>query len=287
MIEQLRGYKAWLSQRFNKKPATVLEGDDLGWNEKIPLALALIAQSYVIFNWYFKSVNGIHINVDFLVAIAAGVALDLIVVTTTMGRRQGRESRWSHATAFGAFMCSALIALNVYGAIPWIPEGWLHIAFPLEVWLYCQHLATPKRAPQRVGAMVAIQPAASPAPLSAPAPQPLPESDIPFSPAPVDDPVADPDPIADSSLPDWLIGGEEQPVAEEPEQEEQTGSGLSLRAQIYAILNKRGNLKDGELYALLPGKSQSSIRVNASDWRNGVPLKKPKAVPVNGNGKHA
>jgi hypothetical protein len=154
--------------------------DKLELSEKIPLALALAAQSYVLFNWYLATVNGIGYVVDFVVAIAAGVALDLIVVTTTMGRREGRESKWSHAAAFGAFFCSALIALKVYGAASWLPEGWLHIAFPLEVWLYSQHLATPKRAAQPELAQevptvppVREVPVAEPALLAAlPAPEP-------------------------------------------------------------------------------------------------------------------
>lgn len=120
--------------------------DHLSWGEKIPLTLALVAQSYVIFNWYRLSVHGVVEWLDFIVAIAAGIALDLMVVTTTMGRREGRESFWSHATAFGAFVCSSAIALNVYSEQPLLPEGLLHIAFPLEVWLYSQHLATRKRA---------------------------------------------------------------------------------------------------------------------------------------------
>jgi len=132
--------------------------DRLSLWEKIPLALALAAQSYVVGLWYFASIKGPHWILDLAVAIAAGLALDLIVVTTVMGRRAGRSSAWSWATAFGAFGCSALIAMDRYG---WAWRSTLHIAFPLVVFLYSQHLATrsdpryqgaPERSSSAVGA---------------------------------------------------------------------------------------------------------------------------------------
>ncbi len=122
--------------------------DRLHWWEDIPLALALLAQSYVVGLWYYASIKGASDRVDLVVAIGAGLALDLIVVTTVMGRRQGRSSGWSWATSFGAFGCSSLIALDRYG---WEWRSLLHVAFPLVVFLYSQHLATPRKtalAPQ-------------------------------------------------------------------------------------------------------------------------------------------
>jgi MFS family permease len=59
-----------------------------------------------------------------------------------MGRRQGRSSGWSWATSLGAFACSALIALDRYG---WAWRSCLHIAFPLVVFLYSQHLAVARK----------------------------------------------------------------------------------------------------------------------------------------------
>lgn len=117
--------------------------DRLRWWEEIPLALALLAQSYVVGLWYFASIQGAAWQVDLVVAVAAGLALDLIVVTTVMGRRAGRSSGWSWATSLGAFGCSALIALDRYG---WEWRSGLHIAFPLVVFLYSQHLATAQKA---------------------------------------------------------------------------------------------------------------------------------------------
>lgn len=119
-----------------------MEADRLHWWEDIPLALALVAQSYVVGLWYYASIHGASDWVDLLVAIGAGLALDLIVVTTVMGRRAGRSSGWSWATSLGAFVCSSLIALDRYG---WEWRSGLHIAFPLVVFLYSQHLATPRK----------------------------------------------------------------------------------------------------------------------------------------------
>lgn len=116
--------------------------DRLAWWEEIPLGLALLAQSYVVGLWYFASISGAAKWADLLVAVGAGLALDLIVVTTVMGRRAGRSSLWSWLTALGAFGCSALIALDRYG---WEWRSGLHIAFPLVVFLYSQHLATPRK----------------------------------------------------------------------------------------------------------------------------------------------
>lgn len=116
--------------------------DRLKWWEEIPLGLALLAQSYVVGLWYFASISGAAWWLDLAVAIGAGLALDLIVVTTVMGRRQGRSSGWSWATSLGAFICSSLIALDRYG---WAWRSCLHIAFPLVVFLYSQHLALPAK----------------------------------------------------------------------------------------------------------------------------------------------
>ena len=136
--ERLRSWRTRRAARQASAPS-----DRLRWWEEIPLALALLAQSYVVGLWYFASIAGATWQVDLVVAIAAGLALDLIVVTTVMGRRAGRSSGWSWATSLGAFGCSALIALDRYG---WEWRSGLHIAFPLVVFLYSQHLATARES---------------------------------------------------------------------------------------------------------------------------------------------
>jgi hypothetical protein len=125
--------------------------DKLLWRDKLPLALALVAQSYVVFLWYLRSTHGVHPYVDFLVALAAGIALDWLTVSTVMGRREGRTSIWSWLTSFGAFIGSAMIAYDTYAAHWWPIDGQalLHICFPLVVLLYSLHLAAPKQAKQQ------------------------------------------------------------------------------------------------------------------------------------------
>lgn len=44
-------------------------------------------------------------------------------------------------------------------------------------------------------------------------------------------------------------------------------SGITKRSRVRSALDEHGNLKDSELYGLLPDISQSSIRVHASEWR--------------------
>lgn len=122
--------------------------DKLPWKDKIPLALALAAQSYVVFLWYLHSTHGIDPYVDFIIALAAGIALDWLTVSTVMGRREGRTSVWSWLTSFGAFLGSAMIAYDTYAAQWWPIDGkaLLHICYPLVVLLYSLHLASPRRA---------------------------------------------------------------------------------------------------------------------------------------------
>lgn len=120
--------------------------DKLVWRDKVPLALALVAQSYVVFIWYQKSTHGIHPYVDFAIALAAGVALDWLTVSTVMGRREGRTSLWSWLTSVGTFVGSATIAYDTY-AVQWWPldgKALLHICYPLVVLLYSLHLASPR-----------------------------------------------------------------------------------------------------------------------------------------------
>lgn len=135
--------------------------DRLSWWEKAPLALATTAQSVVVGLWYFHSIDLGDWRLNLLVAIIAGLALDAIVVTTVMGRRVGRESTWSNGAAAGAFLCSALIAIDTYSAWLALVRPLLHVSYPLMVFLYSQHLASPRKTalqalPNRLDAVIAI-----------------------------------------------------------------------------------------------------------------------------------
>lgn len=118
------------------------ETDRLAWWEKLPLALATTAQSVVVGFWYYRYIDLGLWQLNIAIAVIAGLALDAIVVTTIMGRRVGRDSKWSMGASFGAFICSALIAVDSYST--WLApiRPLLHVSYPAMVLLYSQHLAT-------------------------------------------------------------------------------------------------------------------------------------------------
>jgi len=116
--------------------------DRLTWWEKSPLALATTAQSVVVGYWYYRYIDLGIWQLNIAIAVIAGLALDAIVVTTIMGRRIGRDSRWSTGASFGAFVCSALIAVDSYSTWLAAIRPVLHVSYPAMVLLYSQHLAT-------------------------------------------------------------------------------------------------------------------------------------------------
>lgn len=118
------------------------ERDTLAWWEKLPLALATTAQSVVVGFWYYRYIDLGLWGINIAIAVIAGLALDAIVVTTIMGRRIGRDSRWSAGASFGAFVCSALIAIDSYSTWLAAIRPLLHVSYPAMVLLYSQHLAT-------------------------------------------------------------------------------------------------------------------------------------------------
>ena len=128
--------------------------DRLEWWEKLPLALATTAQSVVVGFWYYRYIDLGIWQLNIIIAVIAGLALDAIVVTTIMGRRVGRDSRWSMGASFGAFICSALIAVDSYST--WLApiRPLLHVSYPAMVLLYSQHLATARHTPASVATAI-------------------------------------------------------------------------------------------------------------------------------------
>lgn len=116
------------------------------WSEKFPLGLAAVAQSFVVFRWYLGDVSpelaAALAALNIVIAVAAGLALDLVVISTVMAKRHGRRSGWGLATALAAAVFSAAVALEVYGKGE--PSAWLHVAYPAVVFLFSQHLASPR-----------------------------------------------------------------------------------------------------------------------------------------------
>lgn len=122
--------------------------DKLSRLEKSAVALSMAAQGLIVARWYAGDTLNQTVGqwviawLITLFAVAAGLSLDLAVVVTTISRREGRRSWWSHAAAGSAATFSALIALDVYGGPT--PGPWLHVANAVTTFCLIQHLATPR-----------------------------------------------------------------------------------------------------------------------------------------------
>lgn len=93
--------------------------------------------------------------------------------------------------------------------------------------------------------------------------------------SPKEEPATPPSPTpaqqAHSTLLEALKA-DSKPVTPEKKQKQASSkskpaSGITKRSRVRSALDEHGNLKDSELYELLPDISQSSIRVHASEWR--------------------
>jgi hypothetical protein len=142
------GWRGWWHTLTQPRPSAPPDDSKLKfWSEKFPLGLAALAQSFVVFRWYLGPDVPAEVAVwlaglNIAVAVAAGLALDLVVISTVMAKRHGRRSGWGLATALAAAVFSAAVALEVYGKGD--PNPWLHIAYPAVVFLFAQHLASPR-----------------------------------------------------------------------------------------------------------------------------------------------
>lgn len=120
--------------------------DKLTRAEKAALVLSMMGQILSIFTWYVGHDADLSGALPFLkvgFGIAGAIALDLVVVTTTMGRRAGRQSWWGALTILAAAVFSAAIALDAAGG-PTM-GAWNHISYPVVIVLFAQHLAAPKK----------------------------------------------------------------------------------------------------------------------------------------------
>lgn len=119
--------------------------DTLTRTEKAALVLSMMGQILSIFLWYVGRDADLSVALPALkvvFGIAGAIALDLVVVTTTMGRRAGRQSWWGALTILAAAVFSAAIALDAAGG-PTL-GAWNHISYPVVIVLFAQHLAAPK-----------------------------------------------------------------------------------------------------------------------------------------------
>lgn len=132
------------------KAATPTTGDEMGRLETIALALNMAANGLIVARWYIGDSAPdplIGVIIQWLIvvfSVAAGASLDLVVVVTTIGRRQGRRGFWAWATAVMATFFSAAIAVDVYGGPSLGP--YLHAANIVTTFCFMTHLAQPRQA---------------------------------------------------------------------------------------------------------------------------------------------
>lgn len=145
----LARWRSWRNRPKAIKEA--IDDDALEPTEKAAIYLAMLSSSLQVAIWYLLDLPAeiappawVLTVLQYLaigIAIAAGLSLDYVVVTTTMGRRRGRSSVWSWLTMIAATGFAAMIAYDLYtpgsvfGALP-------HIAYPVVVFLFGAHLAS-------------------------------------------------------------------------------------------------------------------------------------------------
>lgn len=249
---------------------------------RLPLPMLALAASYGVYQFAL-------LFAPWWVALIQAAAFEVTYIGLAMIESETVEQRRrATAISIGAVVVSVLynslagfLHRNGLGELStWgeVALATLHGA-PLAIVAYLvADLLLHKSEPQQPAVVSAIespQPVALPIAPPAIASLPLPQPAIKPSAAPSEEVAVAPAPDS-NPLPDWLMSEE---VAEA---EEQPATGLSIRAQVYAILNKRGNLESEELYTLLPGKNQSSIRKYLGDWRK----EHLATVSRNGNGRH-
>lgn len=139
-----------LRSRMRRKAPQHIESDHLSRGEKLALTILVAGQVLSIFTWYLgkpdtaATIGAALPWIRLVFAVAASAALDLVVVVTTMGRRDGRRSPWGWATILSAAFFSAAIALDVAGG----PSlgAWLHACYAVNIFLFAQHVAQPRFA---------------------------------------------------------------------------------------------------------------------------------------------
>lgn len=127
--------------------------DDLAPWERWPLAALFLANAMNIFILYVPmdemplAIQGLLPWVRVACGIAAAASLEGTLIAVTMGRRLGRDSKWSWATMFAASAFTAAVAWYVHGELGAAAAG-LFMAQAVVLFIYAQHLAQPRKALQ-------------------------------------------------------------------------------------------------------------------------------------------
>ncbi len=255
--------------------------DTLRWLlPRLPLPMLALAASYGVYQFAL-------LFVPWWVAAVQASAFEMTYIgLAIIEARQDEQRKRATTISVGAVVVSVLynslagfFHRNGLGALPLAGEiilATLHGA-PLAIVAYLvadlllhNEVATPAASP----APTAGEPLPAPTPLPASEPQP-----VPASPAPRDSSGST------WGLPDWLDdeGGSQELLSEQEEVAEESATAsdkLPLSLRVTAILNKRPDLSNEELYAILSGDKPKSIRVYSSAWR------KERLATVSPNGKH-
>lgn len=261
-----------------------------------PLLCSVAPQAYTVFLWLWEGSNGSW--AAFVFSILGALGYESVYVGAIAWALEGRKSLWTWATAVVALVFSVLVAGYVY----YDTQGWwalLHSGFPVVGFCYTMALHS-----QQAQGRVAI---ASPLPADVPVALPIPTPELTldellarmgktreemlailarfgmmdtkaeFVYARLKQHSALPDGITPERFAVLLeeLRGDSKPTpADTPKKPKRAASkptarpgGITKRSRVRSALDEHGNLKDSELYGLLPDISQSSIRVHASEWR--------------------
>lgn len=124
--------------------------DDLAGWEKWPLAALFLANALNVFILYVP-LNEMPLSVQWMLpwvrvfcGIAAAASLEGTLIAVTMGRRLGRDSKWSWAAMFAASAFTAMVAYYVHAEVGLAAAG-LFMAQAVVLFIYTQHLAQPRK----------------------------------------------------------------------------------------------------------------------------------------------
>lgn len=124
--------------------------DDLAGWEKWPLAALFLANALNVFILYVPqdempgAVRGLLPWVRVACGIAAAASLEGTLIAVTMGRRHGRDSKWSWAAMLAASAFTAAVAYYVHAEVGLAAAG-LFMAQAVVLFIYTQHLAQPRK----------------------------------------------------------------------------------------------------------------------------------------------
>lgn len=126
------------------------QGDDLASWEKWPLAALFLANALNVFILYVPQ-EEMPAAIQWLLpwarvfcGLAAAASLEGTLIAVTMGRRLGRDSKWSWAAMFAASAFTAMVAYYVHASVGLAAAG-LFMAQAVVLFIYTQHLAQPRK----------------------------------------------------------------------------------------------------------------------------------------------